>query len=577
MSYKSNDYDDLVLAGLLHDIGKFYQRAQSSQPPMFKNDKTDYGYSGAHSKWSSQFIIDHFGKNNEIKDLVLYHHKKKLYKKNEDYINIITKADSSSAKEREGSDDEKDASNEPLISIFSEVELDGKKVNEHYIQLVPLDLKYHKLLYPINEKPSMDKYNTLWEEFNKEFSKIFNLNDITTILSILKKYTITVPSAAYKSEPDVSLYDHLKTTAAIATARYNYLLQHKKITKTSDIKENYIVINCSISGIQDFIYKINSPSNAQRGMAKRLRGRSFYLSLLMDTISQYMIKQLNLNECNIIFSSGGKFTILADNSRKTLETITLIQDKVNNFLINFFNVQIYFSMVYTTCTDGDFEDFGKITSKLAQQTNNDKNTKYINHLDKIFKTEIDVKYDKQCSVCGNLTKENICPVCKEHQNLGTKLANATYMVRYYSDKKDENTDTYFKQLNIGYKFLNDDDNIVKIINKLSENCEHVDVLKINDTNFLDLSSKIKSDKVSFSFKFIGNSIPSYDNSNITFEEIANKSQGTNRLSVAKMDVDNLGMIFAKGLPNSSISRVSSLSLYLDIFFAGIINKFAQVE
>ena len=90
MSYESNEYDDLVLAGLLHDIGKFYQRADSSQPPLYKNDKTDYGYSGAHSKWSSQFIIDYFGKDNERNTLVLYHHKKSLYKNDENLINIIT-------------------------------------------------------------------------------------------------------------------------------------------------------------------------------------------------------------------------------------------------------------------------------------------------------------------------------------------------------------------------------------------------------------------------------------------------------------------------------------------------------
>ncbi|MBQ6218760.1 MAG: type III-A CRISPR-associated protein Cas10/Csm1 [Methanosphaera sp.] len=575
MSYESNEYDDLVLAGLLHDIGKFYQRADSSQPPLYKNDKTDYGYSGAHSKWSSQFIIDYFGKDNEINNLVLYHHKKSLYKNDENLINIITKADSSSAYEREKSDEEQDAYNEPLISIFSEVELNDIQTKKHYMNLVPLNLDNYDLLYPIKEKPSMNNYNRLWEDFKNEFVKIKNLNDITTILSILKKYTTTVPSAIYKSEPDVSLYDHLKTTAAIATARYNYLLQHKKITKTSDIKENYIVINCSISGIQKFIYKINSPSNAQRGMAKRLRGRSFYLSLLMDTISQYMIKKLNLTECNIIFSSGGKFTILADNSHKTLQTITEIQDKINRLLINWFNAELYFSMVYTTCTDGDFKDFGKITSKLAQLTNVDKNTKFINQLDTIFKTEDDVRYDNICSVCGNLTEKNICQVCEEHQKLGTRLANAEYMIRYYSNKKDKSTDTYFKDLSIGYKFLDNAVNIVKIIKELSNTCEHVDVLKINDTNFLDLTSKIQSNNVSFSFKFIGNNIPSYDNTNITFEEIASKSHGANRLSVAKMDVDNLGLIFAKGLDNASISRVSSLSLYLDIFFAGIINKLAE--
>jgi len=573
MSYMSNEYDDIVLAGLLHDIGKFYQRAETSQPPRYKNDGIDYGYSGAHSKWSSQFVIDHFGEDNQIHKLVLYHHNKKLYKENEDLINILVKADSSSAKERTRSENDGTAYNEPLISIFSEVKLDDKSVDKHYINLCSLDSNDFESLYPVKDKPSMQYYNRLWQEFRQEFGRIKNLNDITTILSALKKYTSTVPSAASVHEPDVSLYDHLKTTAAIATARYNYLQEHRRITKTSDNKENYIVINCTISGIQDFIYRINTPSNAQRGMAKRLRGRSFYLSLLMDTISQHMIDQLKLNECNIIFSSGGKFTILADNSPKTMEAITNIQDKVNKLLIKSFNAEIYFSMVYTTCTDGDFRNFGKVMAKLAQLTNTDKNTKFVNHLDEIFTTEDNLEYDATCPVCGNLTKDKLCSVCDKHHILGTRLANAEYMVRYYSNRKDKTTDTYFGQLGIGYKFL--DDNVARIVNELSDKCEHVDLIRINNTNFLDLTDKIHSDNVSFSFKFIGNSIPSYDNTNITFEEIASKSQGANRLSVAKMDVDNLGLIFARGLEDNSISRTSSLSLYLDIFFAGIINNLAQ--
>jgi CRISPR-associated protein Csm1 len=58
-----------------------------------------------------------------------------------------------------------------------------------------------------------------------------------------------------------------------------------------------------------------------------------------------------------------------------------------------------------------------------------------------------------------------------------------------------------------------------------------------------------------------------------------------------MDVDNLGRIFSQGFnkmagkdnkkyvgkvkPGATISRVSSLSAYLDMFFSGIINEIAQ--
>ena len=581
MRYKSNEYDDLVIAGLFHDIGKFYQRADRKQPEKYKNDKSDFGFSGAHSKWSSQFIIDHFGENNIIKDLVLSHHNKKLFKGEKVFIDIITKSDSSSAYERNKDDEEKDLLKEPLLSLFSEINLNGIETRQYYMDLVELSLNNYDSLFPCENKKKAigqytlePKYNLLWKKFNHEFKKINNLNDIETLQNLLKKYTIFIPSAAYKSEPDISLYDHLRTTAAITAARYNYLLEHGKISITSDIKENYIIINASISGIQDFIYKINTPSNAQRGMAKRLRGRSFYLSLLMETISYHMIKELKLKTTNIIFSSGGKFTILAHNSEKTIKVIEKIKKEVNSYLIENFNSDIYFSLVYEISTDDDFKDFGKITQKLANKTNHDKKHKFVEQLEQIFEIEENVSYERLCSVCAKLTNNNICPTCEEHQLLGTKLANSEYMIRYYSKKKVSDS-IYFNNLKIGYKFYNNDEKFVKNVTILAKECEHIDVIRINDTNFLELSEKINFDNVSFAFKFIGNNVPEYDDENITFEEISQNSKGSNRLAIAKMDVDNLGQIFARGLENRSISRIASLSFSLDLFFGGIINKIAQ--
>ncbi len=581
MSYNSNEYDDLVIAALLHDIGKFYQRADSKQPEEFKDSKIDFGYSGAHSKWSSQFVLDKFGKDNDIKNLILYHHNAPDYPGDKNFINLIKKADSSSAYERNNEqDEEKDPKKEPLISIFSEVNLNENDNDKYYMDLVELTLEDYKNLFAHKQKKEAveehtlePKYKLLWKKFSKEFDLINNLNDIETILNLLKKYTLFVPSAAYKSEPDISLYDHLRTTAAIGSARYNYILDNGKITKTSDNKENYLVINASISGIQDFIYKINSPSNAQRGMAKRLRGRSFYLSLLMESIAYYMIKELNLKTPNLLYSSGGKFTILAHNSDKTIKKLEEIEDKINKFLIETFNSDIYFSLVYQETTDADFKNFGEITQILANKTNSDKKHKFIGQLNEIFEIERDISYEKQCSVCGNLTNDNICSTCEEHQLLGTKLANSDYMIRYYSENKIGNS-IYFDILNIGYFFLENDEKIIDKINDLLK-CEHLDIIRINDTNFLELSSKLNSENISYSFKFIGNNVPEYDNENITFEEIAKKSTGSNRLAIAKMDVDNLGQIFARGLENPSISRIASLSFYLDIFFGGIINKIAK--
>jgi CRISPR-associated protein Csm1 len=62
------------------------------------------------------------------------------------------------------------------------------------------------------------------------------------------------------------------------------------------------------------------------------------------------------------------------------------------------------------------------------------------------------------------------------------------------------------------------------------------------------------------------------NQQLSFEEIAEKSIGDKKLALLKLDVDNLGNIFSKGLGKSStVSRVTSLSRMLALFFEGYIN------
>lgn len=54
-----------------------------------------------------------------------------------------------------------------------------------------------------------------------------------------------------------------------------------------------------------------------------------------------------------------------------------------------------------------------------------------------------------------------------------------------------------------------------------------------------------------------------------FECIAHKSKGKKMLGYVKADVDNLGAVFAFGLKeNNTVSRISTLSRMLDVFFSG---------
>lgn len=534
-------------------------------------------------------------------DLVLYHHNhtKSNYP---DLCSILKKADHHSASEREDIDDTQEVNKSPLISLFSKIVLEGNdKVDEQYIPLNKLSLDDGSFnnLKPAAKKDTMGgwnlvpEYNRLWNEFNSEFELIQNKTDFNTLLALLKKYASTMPSAAYKSKSDISLYDHSKTTAALAVSRYLFNRDGDvKLTQNNDLN-CYLAIEGDISGIQKFIFKISSPQEAQSGMSKRLRGRSLYLTLLCDAIATHIAEELELCEANILFCGGGRFTIIGPNTKMAKEKLAEIKSKLNKFFIDEFNAELYLALVSIECCGDDLAKFGQITRKLSNKLNEDKKHKFSDNLDEVFNFDEEIKYDDLCSVCGMpydcKSDEKTCDICESHEKLGQNSVNAKYMIKCIDISEDVfNNDNYkgiyiIRPIKIGYYFIKNDSKLVDTINGLSKKCKQVEVIKLNDTNFLNLANYEFNDNVSFSFSFMGNTVPNfkkYYHMPLYFEHLAEISKGSNKLGVLKMDVDNLGLILSEGLRevygnNCSISRISSLSSQLDMFFSGFVNNIAS--
>lgn len=573
-----DDYQKLKFAALFHDIGKFYQRADNLGKGGHQYD-AKYKKFGvekigpAHPKWSADFVKDYF--DDLVENLVLFHHKPN----NSDYVEfakIIQKADHHSSKERIESEGKHDVLLTPLTSIFSRISLNNKKSDEYYVPVTELD--FNNALHPQEEKERkgwnlVPAYGELWNNFVKEFKLLPNMN-FESVSAVLKKYTSTIPSAAFYAESDISLYDHLKTTAAIANCRYLFSKENK--LNQTDTQDVYRIINGDISGIQKFIYKVSSPDEAQNGMSKRLRGRSLFLTLLCEAIASKIILDLDLDSSNILFCGGGRFTIIAPNTTNTEEVIKNIDLNVNDYFIKHFNAELYLALVSVNATGDELGDFGAILSKINGLLNENKKHKFINHLNELFEVKDDVVYDL-CPVCGNPSqKDKLCHDCHEHGELGRIVANAKYLIRYESDKKlDESL--FFNNLGIGFSFKNNKNKVIDFVNK--KNHVKCVVFKLNDTNFLDIASDITNENVSFDFKVLGNSIPNIEGKPLYFNHLAEISKGGNKLGVLKMDVDNLGRIFSQGFNHlgnedqgASISRISSLSFYMDLFFSGRINQ-----
>ncbi len=569
---QKKEYQTVILGALLHDVGKFYQRGLEKG----KGDHQQLGDECFEEYFaeglSNLFSQDEIG---IIRSAINNHH---------EHAKFVTHADCLSAgmdriKRIElGEEEHGDPSKERLQSVFEKICL-GKndaKANEYTYHLKPLSLIERDLFpaYKLPEKDLREEYKSLWEGFVEELKNIpiQNLRSyLNALYAILQKYTWCIPSAAYKHEPDISLFDHAKTTAAIAGCLY-----HCKRAGESTDKE-FLLVTGDISGIQNFIYKITK-SQGEGGISKRLRGRSFYLLLLQEVIAKYIIEQVGLFTTNILFCGGGRFELLLPNTDGVKK---ILNKDVNEWLFEEHGGELGLVIETVEAAGNGLLDYGDLLKNLDEKLSIAKKRKFLSLFnDSSFLVEA-VSKDKGIEICKVCNISNVnddkepCDNCNLHKNIGSKLPKTSYLI--YATKKVDDID--------GLKVLFGKFGVVYLVeDKWLESENILDIQRIN--NLDDLKT---------SFRFIGNTAPvakesfsiddgvqdedkKVDKGHVlSFEMLADASIGDKRIGILKMDVDFLGFIFAIGLEDEknqrkSISRIASLSRSMDIFFAGYLNK-----
>ena len=227
---------EIVLAALLHDIGKFAQRAEHKfefkdiEEQLFlplKEGRPAY----KHALYTLKFLEvfkDYLPKpSNEFEraDENYINFAAKHHKPENPYEWIIAEADRISA----GMDrEEAELVGERLLSVFSEVFLEKSKNEYVYYDLCALEPNEN--IFPKKSFEKSVDYKNLWDKFLKDFKSLpYNYDFhiyLPSLISVLEKYTWCIPSAIYHTLPDISLFDHSVSTAAIASALYSLSLIH---------------------------------------------------------------------------------------------------------------------------------------------------------------------------------------------------------------------------------------------------------------------------------------------------------------------------------------------------------------
>ena len=200
-------YKKLMYGSLLHDVGKLIQRAKI--------------YQGTHSDQGYKYLIESIG-DVEIASCAKYHHFKELKDANlpnDNLAYIVYEADNIAAGiDRRISESTEDGfdPNMPLISIFNLFRYNKSDISTAY-QLI--SLKDEKTInFPMNSKTisvSDMKYKYIFNDFNEGLKRInFEKDSIESLLKLIEWTMCYIPSSTNKNEvSDISLYNHLKTTA----------------------------------------------------------------------------------------------------------------------------------------------------------------------------------------------------------------------------------------------------------------------------------------------------------------------------------------------------------------------------
>ena len=614
--------EHIYLAALLHDIGKFYQRAdkgsvrgseflkehckdESTFCPVDQNGR----YSHKHVLWTAQFIEDFapvFKKlvNDEITNLTnpdnLINLSASHHLKNDQLSNLgrlIKEADClSSGMDRTSMEALKDEQDENetswdtfkkkrMIPILQTIGINVKDNEWKHLSVDKANLT--KSYFPKDTFGTAPDYSKLWSEFKLEFEYI-QANTYRafaeTLLNLLYKYTSTVPSSTINF-PDVSLYDHLKTTAALAVCLYDYQLEENKKEKP------FLLIGADFSGIQSYIYQIVS-----KYAGKNLKGRSYYLRILSDSVVRYLLKELHLFQANVIYNSGGGFYLLAPNTSFVREALSNAIKTIEQKLFQTHGTSLFVAIDSVELSrealmHQGIESLGKVWGELFVKRDHKKSTKFAdcikNDYQLFFEPTMLGGEAKRDSITGEefLPNEKIKEtgglllkdITASQIEMGKKLRETNLLVvkegsplPYWKDR------THIEPAGLGfiYYFLNSEDELKEMKDKLSASADEVSVITMNgkegNCDFLHTLNGINN---IYGLEFYGGN--EIDQKNIpTFEDMCkNENDNFSRLGVLRMDVDNLGYIFQKGIPaeRATLSRYAALSRSFDYFFSGYLN------
>jgi CRISPR-associated protein Csm1 len=479
-----------------------------------------------------------------------------------------------------------------IKSIFSSISLEpseSRSVDSRSKEYgyMPLEINLNNYQFPTPASKVLDRnIQLLLEGFWKEHEYLGAASSLDSyayaLLGLLYKFGSRLSAPFSYPSQDVSVYDHTRLVAAASNCL--------SISEDSSKASSFIFLIGDLSGLQKFIYSEIDMSEAGdgKGLAQRLRGRSYYIVLLTEVIAERLAEAFDVNEVNILYAGGGGFQLLLPKTENYKERIANFTKEINQFLFEKIGGRIGLITGYVEADQTIFQGSSQFIQRAYDHIGEEKARKYESNLDYLFferpkqrerKFEDDEKLGEKIPYGKLVLEVEATGLQIKQDRLLEPQASLEALGRYFFilDERKRRSD------------IEADAKI--IIEAYQDQALSFRLLSINDTEFLSLPISLMQQlpelDIRAGFRFIGSYAPTQthkgSDSVIMFEQLAKKNDVDEdgelsypKLAVMRLDVDNLGALFALGLgEQASFARVATLSRELHLFFSGYFNKLAE--
>lgn len=469
-----------------------------------------------------------------------------------------------------GIDQREEAEGDILTSVFHHFRAAGEHPESYYPAAV---MEEACVVYPqtlAEARTSSGAGDASWKELLESLDP-----DSCPIASLARVLEIAASYRPAAHLPDVSLYDHTKLTAGIAACLQLYVEEHPAASLSSlRQQETFLLVSGDLSGVQKFIYTIPSV-----GALKSLRGRSFYLDILLEHAADEILAHVGVSRSFLLYTGGGHFYLLLPNTESCRSFLKAFASNINDWFLAHVGTRLYLAMAWTPCTaeafmglapGGSGEPFRRVSRQLALE----KLQRYTpEQLAELFDADSPVNRlrdaQRECSICHTSTSHLApyndaspdtlaCPSCRSLYRLGERMLRCdAFLVTTTPTDDAVPLPGYGREL------------YLRAVDSATIPPDREDVVRLYGKNRLFTSHPKAVDL--WLADYIARDAAGHV---LEFSDLAalsggdESARGIRRLGVLRADVDNLGAAFIAGFPETyaTLSRTGALSRSLSLFF-----------